>query len=307
MTSPTNDAAHSLGTHLAAMVTPMTSAGDVSWQDVSRLVDHLVDGGCDGIVVAGTTGEAPTLTLAETVELVRHVKARTMGAARVIAGVGTNVTSTSVIAAAEVEDAGADGLLVVTPYYSRPSQEGIIAHCRAITDATDLPVMLYDVPSRTGTAMTVSTLTRLSSHPQILAVKDAKGDLWEAMEVMGSTGLAYYCGIDQLNLPYLASGAIGLVSVTANVDPGGTSALIQAVAAGHLDEARGIAHALAPLTHALMQPGPAACTAKAALVSAGVIEHPAVRLPLMESGALCVEALTRQRPGSVDAIGAGGP
>lgn len=278
---PSPTAARLLGTTLVAMVTPMTPDGRVSGPDVESLVDHIVSGGCDGIVVAGTTGEAPTLTLDETMGLVRCVKRRAKGTARVIVGVGTNVTSGSVVAARAAQAAGADALLVVTPYYSRPSQAGIVAHCTAIADATDLPVVLYDIPARTGVPLTVETLRQLAQHPRIVAVKDAKGDLFEAMTLMGSTSLAYYCGIDELNLPYLASGATGVVTVTGNLMPARLTALVDAVRGGRLDEAREISADLAPLTESLMRPGPGAATTKATLVAAGVIECASVRLPLV--------------------------
>lgn len=280
--SPSRAAVPLLGTTLVAMVTPMTSDGRVSWPDVEALVDHLVAGGCDGIVVAGTSGEAPTLTHDETMDLVRCVKHRAKGAARVIVGVGTNVTSGSVATARAAQAAGADGLLVVSPYYSRPSQAGVIAHCTAVADATDLPVVLYDIPVRTGVALTVETLRALAQHPRIVAVKDAKGDLFEAMTLMGSTSLAYYCGVDELNLPYLAAGATGVVTVTGNVVPDRLTALVDAVRSGRLVDARAINGDLARLTESLMRPGPGAATTKAALVAAGVITSAAVRLPLVE-------------------------
>ena len=284
MTSPVPHPRPVLGRTLVAMVTPMSSEGAVSGPDVDALVDHLLAGGCDGIVVAGTTGEAPTLSLDEMGDLVHRVTTRAKGAARVIAGVGTNDTATSVRGALVAAEAGADGLLVVTPYYSRPQQAGIIAHCRAVADSTDLPVMLYDVPARTGTALTPDTLTRLAEHPRIIAVKDAKGDLFEAMEVMAECSLEYYCGIDELNLPYLAAGAIGVVSVTANVWPDRVAALVNAMSAQDLEDARTVNRGLSPMTRALMRPGPAACTAKASLADAGIIADPSVRLPLVAAG-----------------------
>ncbi|MER6792234.1 4-hydroxy-tetrahydrodipicolinate synthase, partial [Amycolatopsis mediterranei] len=205
------------GANLVAMVTPMQPGGALCEPGLVRLVDHLLATGCDGLVVGGTTGESPTLSGAESADLIRAVAAQVGSRARVIAGVGTHDTATSVRRAREAEAAGADALLLVCPYYSRPTQAGVLAHCRAVADATELPVMLYDVPARTGLAMTPETLIELAGHPRIRAVKDAKGDLAEAMTVMARTSLAYYCGIDELNLPYLACGAAGLVSVVANV------------------------------------------------------------------------------------------
>lgn len=271
------------GANLVAMVTPMQPGGALSEPGLAGLVDHLLASGCDGLVVGGTTGESPTLTEPEAAGLVRRVAARVGGRARVIAGVGTYDTAASIRRAREAEAAGADALLVVCPYYSRPTQAGVIAHCLAVADATGLPVMLYDVPARAGITMTPSTLVELAAHPRIRAVKDAKGDLFEAMTVMASTSLAYYCGIDELNLPYLACGASGLVSVVGNVAADRTADLISAVRTGDLETARKIQTALLPLTETIMRAGPAAVTAKAALAEMGVIPHATVRLPLVEA------------------------
>ncbi|MCR6485576.1 4-hydroxy-tetrahydrodipicolinate synthase [Amycolatopsis sp. OK19-0408] len=273
------------GANLVAMVTPMEPGGALSEPGLANLVDHLLATGCDGLVVGGTTGESPTLTESEAAGLVGSVVTRVAGRARVIAGVGTYDTAASVRRAREAEAAGADGLLVVCPYYSRPTQAGVIAHCVAVADATELPVMLYDVPARAGLAMTPETLAELAGHPRIRAVKDAKGDLFEAMTVMAGTSLAYYCGIDELNLPYLACGAAGLVSVVANVAADRTAALIGAVRRGDLETAREIQTALLPLTESIMRCGPGTTAAKAALAERGIIPHAAVRLPLIESAA----------------------
>ncbi|MFJ7216074.1 4-hydroxy-tetrahydrodipicolinate synthase [Amycolatopsis sp. NPDC098790] len=272
------------GANLVAMVTPMEPGGALSEPGLASLVDHLLATGCDGLVVGGTTGESPTLTEPEAAGLVRNVAARTGGRARVIAGVGTYDTAASVRRARDAEAAGADGLLLVCPYYSRPTQAGVVAHCLAVAGATDLPVMLYDVPARAGIAMTPSTLAELAAHPRIRAVKDAKGDLFEATTVMAATGLAYYCGIDELNLPYLACGAAGVVSVVGNVVADRTAALIAAVGRGDLESARAINRSLIPLVEAIMRAGPGTTAAKAALVELGVIPHAAVRLPLVEAG-----------------------
>ena len=207
MTDPQRPADLLFGSNLVAMVTPMHPGGTMSEPGLASLVDHLLATGCDGIVVGGTTGESPTLTEAEAARLVRAVAARTQNQARVVAGIGTYDTAASIHRAREAEASGADALLLVCPYYSKPTQAGVVAHCVAVADATGLPVMLYDVPARTGIAMEAPTLIELAGHPRIRAVKDAKGDLFEAMSVMARTSLAYYCGIDELNLPYLACGA----------------------------------------------------------------------------------------------------
>jgi 4-hydroxy-tetrahydrodipicolinate synthase len=271
------------GANLVAMVTPMEPDGTLSEPGLAGLVDHLLATGCDGIVVNGTTGESPTLTAAEAAGLVRAVATRVAGRARVIAGVGTYDTADSVRRAREAEAAGADGLLLVCPYYSRPTQAGIVAHCSAVADATELPVMLYDVPARTGTAIAATSLVELAGHPRIRAVKDAKGDLFEATSVMARTSLAYYCGIDELNLPYLACGATGVLSVVGNVVADRNAELIRAVRDGDLDVARAIHGSLIPLVDAVMRTSPGAVMAKAALAELGIIPHATVRLPLLEA------------------------
>ncbi len=271
------------GANLVAMVTPMEADGTISAPGVANLVDHLLTTGCDGIVVAGTTGEAPTLNDAETARLIRAVAAQAKHQARVIAGVGTYDTAATVHRARVAEAAGADGLLVVTPYYSKPTQAGVVAHFTAVADATDLPVMLYDIPGRTGVAIEKATLVELAAHPRIRAVKDAKGDLFEAMSVMARTTLAYYCGIDELNLPYLAAGATGVVSVVGNIAADRNAELLRALRAGDLDTARAIQTSLIPLADAIMRTSQGAIMAKAALAELGIIPHPTVRLPLLES------------------------
>ena len=270
------------GTNLVAVVTPMHPDGAISGPGTASLVEHLLATGCDGIVVGGTTGESPTLSGAEAARLVRAVAAQVGGRARVVAGVGTYDTAASTRRAREAEAGGADALLLVTPYYSRPTQAGIVAHCTAVADATQLPVMLYDVPARTGTAMQAPTLVELAGHPRIRAVKDAKGDLFEAISVMAATPLAYYCGIDELNLAYLACGATGVVSVVGNLAADRNAELIRAVRSGDLDTARAIQGSLIPLVGAIMRTSQGAIMAKAALAELGVIEHPAVRLPLLQ-------------------------
>jgi 4-hydroxy-tetrahydrodipicolinate synthase len=271
------------GSNIVAMVTPMHPDGTISEPGRANLVDHLLATGCDGIVVGGTTGESPTLTEAEAARLVRDVAAQSKNQARVIAGVGTYDTASSVQRARAAEAAGADALLLVSPYYSKPTQAGIVAHCVAVADATELPVMLYDIPGRTGVPFEACTLVELAGHPRIRAVKDAKGDLFEAMSVMARTSLAYYCGIDELNLAYLACGASGVVSVVGNAVADRNAELIRAVRNGDLDSARAIQTSLIPLMDAIMRTSQGAIMAKAALAELGIIPHAAVRLPLIES------------------------
>lgn len=270
------------GSNLVAMVTPMHPDGTISEPGLANLVDHLLTMGCDGIVVGGTTGESPTLTETEAARLVRAVAAQSKNQARVVAGIGTYDTAASIQRAREAEAVGADALLLVCPYYSKPTQAGVVAHCVAVADATELPVMLYDVPARTGIAMEAATLIELAGHPRIRAVKDAKGDLYEAMSVMAGTPLAYYCGIDELNLPYLACGATGLVSVVGNVVADRNGELVRAVRSGDLASAQAIQGSLTPLVDAIMRTSQGAVMAKAALAELGIIPHSTVRLPLVE-------------------------
>ncbi|MBO0819907.1 MAG: 4-hydroxy-tetrahydrodipicolinate synthase [Nocardiopsaceae bacterium] len=295
-TARDNNAAQ-FGSSLVAMVTPMRPDGRVSQDAVTRLIDYLLAAGCDGLVVAGTTGESPTLTPAETAELIATVAQHARGRARVIAGVGTNDTAHSAGQARQAEDAGADALLLVAPYYSRPTQAGVVAHGLAVADATALPVMLYDVPHRTGTQFSAATLIELARHPRVRAVKDAKGDLFEAVSVMAETGLAYYCGIDELNLPYLAAGASGVVSVVANAAPAQITELIQAVRRADLPRARAINRSLVPLIDAIMRTSQGPIMAKAALAELAILDHATVRLPLLESPPEDLDKLRLALPG----------
>jgi 4-hydroxy-tetrahydrodipicolinate synthase len=282
MTDPQHAADLLFGTNLVAMVTPMHLDGTISEPGLTSLVDHLLATGCDGVVVGGTTGESPTLTEAEAARLVAAVTAQTKNQARVLAGIGTYDTAASIRRARDAEACGADALLLVCPYYSRPTQAGVVAHCVAVADATGLPVMLYDVPARTGIAMEAPTLVELAGHPRIRAVKDAKGDLFEAMSVMARTPLAYYCGIDELNLPYLACGATGVLSVVGNVAADRNAELIRAVRSGDLGSAKAIQASLIPLVDAIMRTSQGVVMAKAALARLGIIPHATVRLPLLE-------------------------
>ena len=271
------------GRVLTAMVTPMSRGGEVDEKGTDSLVDHLLATGHDGIVVNGTTGESSTLTNDESIEMVRRVKQRAGDRAKVVAGVGSNDTSHAVAMARRAADAGADALLLVSPYYNRPTQPGLIAHCHAVADTTDLPVMLYDIPARTGIPFSTDTLVTLAEHPNIVAVKDAKGDLWASTHVMAATDLLWFSGEDALNLPLLALGATGVVSVVGHVAGEQYAAMVAAVDRGDLAEARAIHTSLIPVVDAIMTTSQGAIMAKAALVELGVIESATVRLPLVES------------------------
>ena len=243
------DARARLGTVLTAMVTPFTDDG-VDTAAAARLATHLVDSGCDGLVLSGTTGESPTTTDAEKLALLGAVLEAVGDRTRIIAGAGSYDTAHSVHLAKACAAEGAHGLLVVTPYYSRPPQSGLLAHFTAVADATDLPVVLYDIPPRSVVPIEWDTIRTLSSHPNIVAVKDAKGDLPGAAQVMAETGLAYYSGDDALNLPWLAIGAVGFVSVWGHLAAGQLRDMFSAFNSGDLATARKISVALGPLNAA---------------------------------------------------------
>lgn len=239
-----------LGSVLTAMVTPFGPDGSVDLVVAKKVAKHLVDSGCDGLVVSGTTGESPTTNDAEKIALLEAVLDAVGDRARVIAGVGTYDTAHSVQLAKASATAGAHGLLVVTPYYSRPPQRGLIAHFTAVADATDLPVVLYDIPPRSIIPIDWDTLHTLSEHPNIVAVKDAKGDLHGAGQLMAHADIAYYSGDDALNLPWLAMGAVGFISVWGHVAAGQLREMLSAFTSGDIATARKINATLGPLNYA---------------------------------------------------------
>ncbi|MEU5640414.1 4-hydroxy-tetrahydrodipicolinate synthase [Streptomyces milbemycinicus] len=273
------------GRTAAAMITPFDEDGALDLDGAQRLATHLVDrGGCDGIVVSGTTGESPTTSDTEKEALLRAVVEAVGDRARITAGVGTSDTRHTVELARAAEKAGAHGLLVVTPYYSRPPQEAVAQHFRTVTDAVGLPVMLYDIPARTGTELATDTLLRLAEHPRITAVKDSAYNLLKAARVMAATGLAYFSGCDELNLPLRAIGGAGYVSVVANVAGQQVRAVLDAHDAGDPGEAARRHLALTPLIERMMAAGtPGVATAKALLDALGLPAGP-VRAPLLPAG-----------------------
>lgn len=271
------------GRVVTAMVTPMRPDGTLDLDGAQQTAQHLLDHGHDGIVVSGTTGESPTTSDAEKSDLIRAVVEAVGDRARVVAGAGTNDTAHSVELARAAEAAGAHGLLVVAPYYNKPPQEGIHAHITTIADATGLPVMVYDIPGRTGIPIATETLIRLAEHPRVRAVKDAKGDLFASTEVMAQTDLLWYSGDDVLNLAHLAQGAIGIVSVVGHVAGDAYAEMVASVDKGDLPRAIEIHRQLVPAVKAIMTITQGAITAKAALKELGVIDSAAVRLPLVEA------------------------
>lgn len=270
------------GTLVAAMVTPFTADGDVDFAQTATLANKLVDDGCDGLVISGTTGEASTLEDDEKEDLFRAVVEAVGGRAKVIAGSGSNHTSHSVEMSKRAARAGVDGLLAVTPYYNKPSQAGVRAHIEAIADATELPVMIYDIPGRAGIAIASETLIRLADHERIVALKDAKADFAATTRVMASTDLDVYAGDDGLTLPWMSAGAVGLVSVSAHVATRQFRTLVDAALAGDFATARKIHFALDPVVRAVMTHIQGAVSAKQILKWQGTLPNSVVRLPLVE-------------------------
>ena len=278
-----------LGTLLTAMVTPFKPDGSLDIETAKRLATHLVDAGCDGLVVSGTTGESPTTTDAEKIALLRAVLEAVGDRARIVAGAGTYDTAHSVGLAKAAAAEGAHGLLVVTPYYSRPPQEGLLAHFRTVADATDLPNILYDIPPRSVVPIEWDTIRALAEHPNIVAIKDAKGDLPGGGQIIAETGLAYYSGDDALNLPWLAMGAIGFISVWGHVAAGQLRDMLSAFTSGDAATARKINVSLAPLSAAQTRLG-GVTLSKAALRLQG-FEVGEPRLPQVPATADQLEAL----------------
>jgi 4-hydroxy-tetrahydrodipicolinate synthase len=278
----TTDPARPFGRVITAMVTPFAEDGSIDLAGAQELAAHLVDRGAhDGLVVSGTTGESPTVTDAEQRALLEAVLDAVGDRATVIAGVGTNDTAHSIDKARDAERLGAHGLLVVTPYYNKPPQAGLLRHFTAVADSTDLPVMLYDIPPRSVVPIEVETLVRAAEHPRIVAVKDAKGDLGAISWTLARTDLAYYCGDDMLNLPLLALGAVGLVSVVGHVVGPRLAELISAVESGDLVKARAVNESLLPVYTGIFRTQ-GVILVKAALRELGLPAGP-VRPPLVDA------------------------
>ncbi|MDQ3403743.1 MAG: 4-hydroxy-tetrahydrodipicolinate synthase [Actinomycetota bacterium] len=252
---PTAAPGRPFGRVLTAMVSPFDAAGVLDLDRAQALAQHLVELGNDGLIVNGTTGESPTTSDKEKSDLLRAVVEAVGDRATVVGSVGTYDTAHSVRLAREAEKAGAHGLLVVTPYYSRPPQAGLLAHFSTVADATGLPVMLYDIPPRSVVPIEVDTLRRLAEHPRIQAVKDAKGDLLAGSQVIASTDLAYYSGDDGLNLPWLAIGGVGYVSVIGHVVAGRLRTMLDSYEKGEIANARNIHNSLLPVLRAFSRVG----------------------------------------------------
>jgi 4-hydroxy-tetrahydrodipicolinate synthase len=247
------------GRVLTAIITPFDDDGSIDYVTFSRLINHLVHTGSEGIVVAGTTGESPTLTAAEKAALFRAAVDAGKESTYIVAGVGTYDTRESCESALAALDAGVDGVMAVTPYYSKPPQAGIVAHMSAIADAAELPMMVYNIPGRTGTLIEVDTLIELAGHPHICCVKDAVDDVAWSIDAIKALpeGFAVYSGSDGVTRQLVEGGAVGVVSVASHLAGVEIAKMVQAVLAGDLDTAREIDRLLAPLTTALFsEPSP---------------------------------------------------
>lgn len=273
------------GRVLTAMVTPFTPDGELDVDAAQRVASYLVDSGNDGLVLSGTTGESPTTSDDEKARLAAAVLDAVGDRAQVITGVGTADTTHSVHLAEQAAKAGVHGTLLVTPYYSKPPQAGIVEHVRTVADAGGLPVMLYDIPGRSAVGLSVDTLTTLARHELVVAVKDATGDLNRGTELMGATDLAFYSGDDALNLAWLTHGAAGIVSVVAHAAAPTYAAMVQAVVNSDLPNALRRHHEAASAVRALMGHTQGAIGAKVALQLLGIIDSARVRGPLPQPDA----------------------
>ncbi|HEY1698692.1 MAG TPA: 4-hydroxy-tetrahydrodipicolinate synthase [Trebonia sp.] len=268
------------GRTMTAMITPMARDGAIDYDGAARVATYLVDDmRNEGLVVNGTTGEAPTTTDEEKERLLKTVIEAVGDRAKIVAGVGTNITAHTIHLARQAQDAGADGLLVVTPYYNKPAQDALAAHFLAVADSTDLPIVIYDIPGRTGSAVATDTLVKLAAHPNIVGVKDAKDDLNATSHVLTRTDLVYYSGTDLLNLPLLSIGAVGFVSVVGHVVGDRLLELVRAHEAGRNADAIRIHRELLPVYDGIFR-NQGVVMAKAALDLLG-LPGGTVRQPLL--------------------------
>lgn len=271
------------GEVITAMVTPFNENREIDYPAVEKLARHLVDNGSDAILVAGTTGESPTLTHEEEYELLYAVKGTVSGDAKIIMGAGSNSTRTAVDVTKKVESLGADAILSVVPYYNKPNQQGMIEHFGAIARSTDLPIILYNIPSRTGVNMLPQTVAFLAKeYPNIVALKQSNSDLDLVSELREQCpdDFALYCGDDSLTLPMLSLGAHGVISVASHVVGVEIKSMIHNFKSGQVKAARNMHHTLFPLFRKLfMAPNPV--PVKAVLSRLKIIEN-YVRRPLFE-------------------------
>ncbi|AZB42992.1 4-hydroxy-tetrahydrodipicolinate synthase [Bacillus sp. FJAT-42376] len=264
-----------------AMVTPFDLAGNIDFKKTAKLIQYLISNGTESIVVGGTTGESPTLTSEEKAALFQYTVKEVNGRIPVIAGTGSNDTRASIELTKKAEEAGADAVMLVTPYYNKPSQEGIFQHYKAIAESTKLPVMIYNVPGRTVVKMTAETIIRLAEIPNITAVKDASGDLELISEVIEKTSSEFdvYCGDDSLTLPVMAIGGTGIVSVASHVIGSEMQEMIRAFLQGDIKQAGDIHRKILPVMNEMFA-APSPAPVKTALQMAGM-DVGSVRLPLL--------------------------
>jgi 4-hydroxy-tetrahydrodipicolinate synthase len=263
------------------MITPFAKDGSIDWDGVATLANHLADHGHDAIAVNGTTGEAPTTKSSEKLEIIKVVKSTVGSRVKVLSGAGDNETSYTVEQAKRSADAGADGLLIVTPYYNKPPQAGIEAHFKAVASATDLPIMMYDIPGRTGVEIESDTIVRLFELPNIVALKDAKGNLAATSDVIARCGIPVYSGDDILNLPFLSIGAVGFVSVCGHTVGSQLKEMLDAWFAGDTARALEIHQKLIPVFKGTFKTQGAILT-KAAMNLMG-LPGGTTRLPLVDA------------------------
>jgi 4-hydroxy-tetrahydrodipicolinate synthase len=269
------------GRLITAMVTPFAKDGSIDWEGVATLANHLADHGHDAIAVNGTTGEAPTTKSSEKLEIIKVVKSAVGSRVKVLSGAGDNETSYTVEQAKRSADAGADGLLIVAPYYNKPPQAGIEAHFKAVAEATDLPIMMYDIPGRTGVEIESDTIVRLFELPNIVALKDAKGNLAATSDVIARSGIPVYSGDDILNLPFLSIGAVGFVSVCGHTVGSELKEMLDAWFAGDTERALAIHQKLIPVFKGTFKTQGAILT-KAAMTLMG-LPGGTTRLPLVDA------------------------
>ncbi|MGM7681645.1 4-hydroxy-tetrahydrodipicolinate synthase [Cytobacillus sp. Hm23] len=269
------------GNVATAMVTPFDNRGNIDFSKTSQLVNYLIDNGTDSLVISGTTGESATLSTEEKIALFQHVVSEVAGRVPVIAGTGSNNTYASIELTKKAEETGVDAILLVAPYYNKPNQEGLYQHFKAIANSTKLPVMLYNVPSRTITNISPETIIKLSKIDNVVAVKDASGDLNAMTEIIANTDEDFllYSGDDGLTLPILAIGGSGVVSVASHVIGNEMQEMIHAYRNNMLSESALLHQKLLPvMTGLFMAPSPA--PVKTALQIRG-LDVGSVRLPLV--------------------------
>ncbi len=281
------------GQVLVALVTPMTADGEVSWPDVEKHVDSVIRAGADGIVVTGTTGETSTLTDDEKLRLVKTAKDVAGGRAKIVTGGGTNETAHAIAHYQDSQAAGVDGVMIVTPYYNKPTQAGILAHFRLIADSVDLPIILYDIPGRHRRPDPLRDARPRGEAPEHRGRQGREGRLRRGVRVLNDTDLLYFSGDDSNILPHLSIGAVGLIGVTANINAAPYRKIVDAVNRGDLKTATAEHKALEPLVRAVMTRVPGTVSAKYILHGLGRISSPRVRLPLVgpeEPEAALIEA-----------------